>query len=114
MSSKLDELVSKYAADIREKFGVTPDINLLIKVARGLGPAIYNRDAATVSGTDEKELDTVKNNFLVKKLGLEDGPQLMEAINQVIQTYGVSERTKYRAVVYYMLTRHFRAEHIYN
>jgi hypothetical protein len=114
MSSKLDELVSKYAADIREKFGVTPDINLLTRVARGLGPAIYNRDAATVSGTDEKELETVKNNFLVKKLGLPDDPGLMEAIKKVMHTYGISERTKYRAVVYYMLTRHFSAEGVYN
>ena len=105
--------MSKYASDIREKFGATPDLNLLIKVARGLGPAIYNRDAATVSGTDEKELETVKNNFLIKKLGLQDGPELMEAINEVMNTYGVSERTKYRAVVYYMLTRHFGAEKVY-
>jgi hypothetical protein len=114
MSSKLDELVSKYAADIRDKFGEIPDTNLLIKVARGLGPAIYNRDAATVSGPDEKDLETVKSNFLIKKLGLQDGPGLMVAINQVMNTYGVSERTKYRVVVYYMLTRHFGAEQAYN
>lgn len=114
MSSKRDELVEKYAAHIREKFDTAPDITLLEKVARGLGPAIYNRDASTVSGTDEREMETVKNNFLIKKLGLEDSPELMEAIRKVMGTYGVSERTKYRAVVYYMLTRHFRAEAVYN
>lgn len=114
MSSKRDELVEKYAAHIREKFNTSPDINLLDKVARGLGPAIYNRDAATVSGTDEREMETVKNNFLIKKLGLKDSPELMEAVKKVIGTYGTSERTKYRAVVYYMLTRHFSAEAVYN
>ncbi|MEM6896443.1 MAG: DUF2853 family protein, partial [Pseudomonadota bacterium] len=34
-------------------------------------------------------------------------------INQVIETYGKSERNKYRAVVYYMLTKHFGKEGVY-
>lgn len=111
--SKRDELVQKYAAHIREKFGVTPDMDLLESVAIGLGPAIYNRDASTVSGTDEKELQTVKNNFLINKLGLQESPGLMESIKEVMVTYGTSERTKYRAVVYYILARHFKKEAVY-
>jgi hypothetical protein len=114
MSSKRDELVEKYARHIRERFGALPDIALLENVAKGLGPAIYNRDASTVSGTDVREMETVKNNFLIKKLGLKESPELMEAIRKVMDTYGTSERTKYRAVVYYMLTRHFRAESVYS
>lgn len=111
--SKRDELVEKYATHIREKFNQTPDMNLLESVAKGLGPAIYNRDAATVSGSDDKELETVKKNYLVKKLGMSDSPALMAAIKKVIQDYGTSERTKYRAVVYYMLCKHFNKEAVY-
>ena len=37
----------------------------------------------------------------------------MDAINSVIETYGRSERNKYRAVVYYMLTKHFGKEAVY-
>ena len=70
-------------------------------------PSIYNADASTVAGSQESELETVKNNFLIKKLGLADVPELMDAINSVIETYGRSERNKYRAVVYYMLNKHF-------
>lgn len=44
------------------------DVDLLRKVAKGLGPSIYNRDASTVSGSDAKELETVRKNFLVKKI----------------------------------------------
>ena len=66
-----------------------------------------------MAGTHASELETVKDNFLIKKLGLKDGPDLMAAINSVIDTYGRSERTKYRAVVYYMLTKHFRKESVY-
>lgn len=113
MSSKRDELIEKFAADIKEKFGETPNMDLLTKVAIGLGPAIYNPDASKVSGSDEKELETVKNNFLIKKLGLKDGPALMEGINKVIAKYGTSERNKHRAVVYYMLAKHFGKESIY-
>ena len=66
--SKRDELITKYAADIKEKIGENPEIDLLTKVTIGCGPAIYNADASTVSGSDPKELETVKNNFLIKKL----------------------------------------------
>lgn len=112
--SKRDELIEKYAADIKDKFGETPNMDLLTKVTVGLGPSIYNADASKVSGTDEKELQTVKNNFLIKKLGLADSPQLMDAINSVITKYGTSERNKHRAVVYYMLAKHFKKESVYN
>ena len=88
-------------------------MDLLTKVTLGCGPAIYNADASTVAATQESEIETVKNNFLIKKLGLADGPELYEAIDSVMDTYGRSERNKYRAVVYYMLTKHFGKESIY-
>lgn len=110
---KRDEWIEKYADDLRNKCGMQPDMDLLTKVTIGCGPAIYNKDAQTVAGGQASELETVKNNFLIKKLGLSDGPNLMEAINSVIATYGQSERNKYRAVVYYMLTKHFGKESVY-
>ena len=111
--SKRDDLIAKYAEDLKTKCKVTPDMDLLTQVTIGCGPAIYNADSSVVAGSDESELETVKNNFLVKKLGLADGPKLMEAINAVIDTYGRSERNKYRAVVYYMLVKHFGKEAVY-
>jgi hypothetical protein len=111
--SKRDDLIAKYADDLKNKCGMTPDMDLLTKVTIGCGPSIYNEDASTVAGSQASELETVKNNFLMKKLGLADGPQLMDGINSVIETYGKSERSKYRAVVYYMLTKHFGKESTY-
>lgn len=110
---KRDDLIAKYAEDLRTKCGMEPDMDLLTKVTIGCGPSIYDADASTVAGSQQGELETVKNNFLIKKLGLADGPQLMDAITQVIETYGRSERNKYRAVVYYMLTKHFGKEAVY-
>lgn len=108
-----DELIEKYADDLKNKCGIEPDMDLLRKVTIGCGPSIYNPDAATVAATQEHELETVRKNFLVKKLGLQDSPELMDAINSVIETYGRSERNKYRAVIYYMLTKKFGKESVY-
>lgn len=108
-----DDLIAVYAEDLRNKCGIEPDMELLRKVTIGCGPAIYNADAATVAAGQEYELETVRKNFLMKKLGLADGPQLMDAINQAIDTYGRSERNKYRAVIYYMLTKRFGRESVY-
>lgn len=112
--SKRDDLIAKYADDLKNKCGMTPDMGLLTKVTIGCGPSIYNADASTVSGSDQAELDTVKNNFLIKKLGLSAGSDLDGAIASVVDTYGKSERNKYRAVVYYMLTKHFGKENVYS
>jgi hypothetical protein len=111
--SKRDDLIALYASDLRSKCHIEPDMALLTKVTIGCGPAIYNADSCTVAGTDASEIETVKRNFLMKKLGLPDSPKLAEAIRAVIDTYGRSERNKYRAVVYYMLTKHFGKEAVY-
>lgn len=110
---KRDELIEKYAEDLKSKCGVNPDMDLLTKVTIGCGPAIYNADSSTVAASQPGELETVKANFLMKKLGLADGPELMEGIEKAIETYGKSERTKYRVVVYYLLTTHFGKESVY-
>ncbi|CAM4258888.1 DUF2853 family protein [Zobellia nedashkovskayae] len=111
--SKRDDLIVKYAADIKDKFGEAPDMDLLTKVTVGLGPAIYNIDASKVSGSDDKELETVKKNYLMKKLGMSDDPKLMEAVKSVVEKYGSSNRNKHRAVIYYMLCKHFKKASVY-
>ena len=65
--SKFEECMETYRAEFK-KLNVKFDDALLTKVAKGCGPSIYNRDASTVAGSDEKELATVKNNFLIKPL----------------------------------------------
>ncbi|MDO6584283.1 DUF2853 family protein [Salipiger sp. 1_MG-2023] len=111
--SKRDELIQKYAEDLRGKCGIEPDMALLTKVTIGCGPSIYNADSATVASSQPAELETVKANFLIKKLGLPDGPELMDGINKAIETYGQSERSKYRAVLYYLLVTQFGKQAVY-
>lgn len=111
--SQLDDLLVKYTADLTDKCKVQPDADLLRKVAKGLGPSIYNKDSSTVAASSDKELETVRNNFLVKKLGLADSDELMTAINEVIEVYGRSNPNKYRVVVYYLLVKKFGKESVY-
>jgi hypothetical protein len=112
--SARDELIVKYAADLKDKCGVNPDMDLLTKVTIGCGPSIYNDDSATVAGSQQSELDTIKNNFLIKKLGLSEGANLDAGIDAIMEKYGRSNKNKYRAVVYYLLAVHFKKESIYN
>ena len=110
--SKLDEKVATYTAAL-EKMGHKADAALLRSVPKACGPSIYNKHAETVASSSEKELETVKNNFLIKKLGLAAGPKLDEAISKVVDDFGSSNKNKYRAVFYYLLAKHFKKESMF-
>jgi len=105
--SKRAELIEKYTKEMANLGIKNVDAGLFEKVVIGCGPSIYGKDASTVSGTDPKELETVKNNFLVKKLGLKDGPTLDSAIEDVVNEMGKSNKNKYRAIFYYLLVVKF-------
>ena len=112
--SKLDEKIGQYLDDLRSKVGESnPDVDLLRKIAESMGPSIYNADAETVASSSESEVDTVKKNFVMKKLGETDEGKVNEAVNQVLEKYGKSNRNKYRVVVYYLLTKHFGKESLF-
>lgn len=111
--SKLDEKIVKYTDHMKDKLGMTPDADLLHKVTKGCGPSIYNRDAETVAASDPSEVDTVKKNFVMKKLGVTDEGSADAGVSKVLDMYGAKSRTKYRAVVYYLLTKEFGKESVY-
>jgi len=112
--SKFEEKVNEYYSNLTDKLGVKGvDKDLLTAVTKGVGPNIYKADASKVSSSDQDELDRVKNNFLIKKLGLKDGPKLDDAIAKVIDTMGASNKSKYRAVFYYLLVKELGQEKKY-
>lgn len=106
-------------ADVIEKsleqlssVGLAADEALLTAVAKGLGPSIYNTDSSLVAASDSEELDRVKTNFLMGKLGLSDGPELDAAIAETVATLKGVNR-KLRVVFYYLLVIKFGKEAIY-
>jgi len=112
--SKRDELITLYTKELKEKCNVKADQDLLTKVTIACGPSIYNADASTVGCSSKSELETVKQSFLVKKLGLKEGPELDKAIEEVCQKMGSSNRNKYRAMFYYLLTEKFKKQSVFN
>ena len=111
--NKREELIALYANELKSKCGISADMEILTKVTVGCGPSIYNKDAATVSCSDASELATVKNNYLIKKLGLDDTTKLDDAIKKVCNQLGTSNRSKYRAMFYYLLCKEFGKESVY-
>mgnify|MGYP003634732586 FL=1 len=107
--SKFDEKIIFYKENM-DKLGLPYEDELFDKVTRGLGPSIFKRDAASVSTSDEKEVHTVKHNFLINKLGLEDGAYLDDAIAKVADMMGKTNRVKYRAIFYYLLVKELGQE----
>lgn len=111
--SKFDEKLEIYASEFKNTVKMKFDADLLRKVTKGLGPSIYKEDASKVSCSDQTELDRVKANFLLKKLGLEDSPKLDAAIKEVCAEMGSSNRKKFRAMFYYMLVVKLKQEKFY-
>ena len=103
--SKLDALLEKYTADL-EGLGEKVDPKFLRAVAKSCGPAIYKKDASLVAFSDPEEVARIRKNFLIGKLGLKDTEKLDAGLDTVKGQY--TKRSKYRAVVYYLLAKHFK------
>jgi len=96
------------------KLGINDfDENLLTAIARSQGPSIYLEDAKRVSCSDKEELARVKNNFLIRKLGMSDNSSLDEAIKKVCDQLGSSNRNKFRVIFYYLLVKNLNKESVF-
>ncbi|HIP47436.1 MAG TPA: 30S ribosomal protein S1 [Lutibacter sp.] len=110
--SKLQEKIEFYSQEA-DKLGIKLDADLFGKITKGLGPSIYRKDAEVVSCSQADELATVKKNFLIKKLGLEDSEKLDTAIAEVCEELGKSNKNKYRSLFYYLLVVKFDKASLY-
>ena len=102
--SKFDDKISFYKQEMG-KLGISVDDQLLHDCTKACGPSIYNADAETVSGSDKTELDRVKKNYLTGRLGLTDSDDLDGLVAHAVNTMGSSNRNKYRAIFYYILSQ---------
>lgn len=105
-------LIEAYASDLMKHCRMEPDMELLEKVAVGCGPAIFNPTEEFVT-EDTRDIQKVRRNFLVRKLTIPDGPELLAAIQAAIRSYGTPDIPKYRAVLFYLLVKRFGKEAYY-
>jgi len=111
--SKRAEKIALYIQDIKKHYGEVDEAFVAI-IVKNLGPSIYRKDAELVSCSDPKELDTVRRNFLIKKLGIDAGKSVLDAAIQDVCTELKGIRTKYRATFYYALAKKFKKESVLN
>lgn len=111
--SKLEAVLESCKTQMKKQ-RISCDAVLLEKIAKSLGPSIYNRDARTVAAGQKSELDAIKKNFLAKKLGMaKDDPKMDKVIAKAIKKIGSSNRAKLRPVFYYILVKELKKESVY-
>lgn len=109
--AKKAEKIALYIKDIKKHYGEV-DEDFVAIIVKNLGPAIYRKDAELVSCSDPKELDTVRRNFLIKKLGIDANKAVLDAAIEDVCTELKGVRTKYRATFYYALAKKFKKESV--
>lgn len=82
-------------------------------ILKSLGDTIHDKDANLVACSDKEELNQVKQDFLIGKLGMEDSPRLDEVLTQVCGAMGQSNRTKHRATFYYLCVAILNKEEVF-
>ncbi|MET2985285.1 DUF2853 family protein [Aureibaculum conchae] len=104
LAEKLAKLKNQAVSQLNESGVSNIDHGLLDDLVGRMKLIVDNKDAILVSGTDPSELETVRNNFVVKKLGVDDKDKAMAAINKVADQMS-SIRQKNRAAFYYMVQK---------
>ncbi|MDO5677432.1 MAG: DUF2853 family protein [Propionibacteriaceae bacterium] len=90
-----------HVADIK-KYTKKVDEAVVASMEKTYRLVLSRADSALVSFADEKEVDTVRKNFIVKKLGVTDDAAAQKALDSVsAKMKGVSRKN--RLTVYYLL-----------
>ena len=95
-----------WLADVRI-YDADADENVVNKIANYCGIALQSRDGQLVAMADAKECETVRENFLKKKLGLSQSDATLDEAIQSVRETMKADRTKNRVTVYYLLSKHF-------
>ncbi len=111
--SKARELSAEFKAEMNN-LGLHYHEEIYNGIVDHLGASIHDADGSLVACSDPTELATIKTNFLIGKLGLEDSPRLDEAIKEVCHGLGESNKKKHRTTFYYLLTAILNKESVFH
>ncbi len=103
--SDLEQKLTAYKEKAKEQLAQAGESNidddLLDGLVNNLKLVIDNKDALVVAATDPSEMETVRVNFIVKKLGIDDKTRGDAAIADVANKMSGSHM-KNRAAFYYL------------
>lgn len=92
--------MSEYSADVAKYTGSVNEA-AVAAIVKYCGIALRNADSALVSGTDPKELATVRDGFAFKKLGLDAAAADTGIAKAADKMKGVGRKS--RVTFYYLL-----------
>ena len=98
-TSELKESLAKYTSKINDA--------AVNKMASTYALVMSNKDAKFVSCGDAAEKETVRENFLKKKLGLSDSDTDLDSAIEAVCVTMKEDRMKNRLVFYYLLAEKF-------
>ena len=104
LNEKLAKLKAQATSQLNDCNVSSIDDATLDKLVNNLRLIVDNKDALLVSGSDDSELETVRKNFVVKKLGIDDKDKGAAAVKAVAQKMS-GIRMKNRAAFYYMVQK---------
>ena len=103
--------IQTYVDDIKNHTNDV-DVELAEVITKSLASILGNRDASLVSCSDDSELDTIRKNFIEKKLSITDTDVADAAIKTVCEKMK-GDRTKSRVTFYYLLIEELGAKETY-
>lgn len=103
-AEKLQKLIEKSEAQIRESGHSEVDSDLVAEIAGRFKMMLDNKDAMAVAGSDPSELETVRKNFVEKKLNVTDKEVGMAAVQKVANQMS-SIKLKSRVAFYYLVQK---------
>ena len=103
--SDLKTKLAAFKANAEEQLALAGETNidddLLTELVNNLKLVIDNKDALAVAATDPSEMETVRKNFVAKKLGVDDREKGAAAVAEAAKRMSNS-RMKNRAAFYYL------------
>ncbi|WP_299776859.1 DUF2853 family protein [uncultured Formosa sp.] len=107
LESKLAQLKATAVKQLTDCGVSSIDEEKLDGYVNSLKTMVNNKDAVLVSGTDASELETVRRNFVEKKLGVKDKDKAMAAITSVVEKMSAI-KMKSRPAFYYLVSEALR------
>lgn len=103
MEDKFAMLIEKATAQIKE-VGSDVDSALVEEIAGRFKMMLDNKDAMLVSGSDPSELETVRKNFVEKKLGIADKEKGAAIVSKIADKMS-GIKMKSRVAFYYLIQK---------
>lgn len=103
-AEKLEKLIEKATSQIKEAGESSVDSSLVAEIAGRFKMMLDNKDAMLVSGSDPSELETVRKNFVEKKLGVTDKEAGAAVVKKIADRMS-GIKMKSRVAFYYLIQK---------